>query len=130
MSNHVGGPVDQLSKTNLALAEYYEKISDDVLSGAGADDFGKYIDRIEYDEILRRASLDAMGPADPATAVAVEEVHNSAAHVREYSMTVRRKSEIYTSIAGEYSQSADYHKDRAVLLTSILKGETKIGYLQ
>lgn len=130
MADVVGGPVDQLSKTNLALAEYYERMSGHISSGSSAEEFGKYIDRIEYDEILRRASLDAMGTADTATAVAVEEVHNNAAHVREYSMTVRRKSEMYTAIAGEYSQSADYHRDRAVLLSSILKGETNIGYLQ
>lgn len=130
MSTTVGGPVDQLSKTNLALADYYEKTSGYVSTGSAVDDFGKYIEKLEYDEILRRASLDAMGTADTATAVAVEEVHNSAAHVREYSMTVRRKSEIYSAIASEYSQSADYHKDRAVLLASILRGETNIGYLQ
>lgn len=124
-----GGPEDQLVSCNLAIADYYEKVAGHVASMSPAVDFSTCVESLEFDELLRRAALDATGTADPATAIAVEEVHNNSAHVREYILSSQVKASIYLGIASEYTQSADYHKDRAVLFASLLRGDNRVSYL-
>lgn len=124
-----GSPVDQIVKSNEALAGYYSGVVAHLEALATLPEFSSVLNQLEYDELLRRAEQDANGTASPATAVAVEEVHNNSAHMREYAMATRGKAELYLAIRSEYTQSADYHKDRASLLASLLRGETRVAYL-
>lgn len=124
-----GGAEDQLIKANKALAEYYRQLSAYLGSYSNLPDFSAVVDGLSYEELLRRAQQDANGTAHHSTAAAVEELHNSAAHVREYAMTVIGKTGIYLSAQSEYDQSADYHEDRAALMSSLLRGATKVPYL-
>lgn len=124
-----GSPVDQLIKSNEALATYYSGVVAHLETLASLPEFASVIDQLEYDELLRRAEQDANGGASVATATAVEEVHNNAAHLREHSLVTHGKAELYLAIRAEYTQSSDYHKDRASLLASLLRGETRVAYL-
>lgn len=124
-----GSPVDQLVKSNEALAEYYSGVVLHLEALQALPEFAAFIDRLEHDELLRRAEQDANGTASPATATAVEEVHNNAAHLREHALATHGKAELYLAVRAEYTQSADYHKDRAALMASLLRGETRVAYL-
>lgn len=129
MATTAGSPVDQLTTSNRSLSEYYRQLAEYLTNAGALPDFASVLDKLEYDELLRRADQDANGSASAATATAVEEIHNNAAHVREYAMTNRNKAEIYLAMQSEYTQSAEYHDDRAALLVSLLRGQTRVPYL-
>lgn len=124
-----GSPSDQLITSNGALSGYYRQLAEYLLSGGTLPEFQDFLQDLEYDELLRRATQDASGSPSPTTATAVEEVHNNAAHAREYAMGSRNKAELYLAMQSEYLQSSEYHLDRAALLASLLRGQTKVPYL-
>ncbi|HET8689743.1 MAG TPA: hypothetical protein VFM18_24315 [Methanosarcina sp.] len=124
-----GTPLDQLVTSNEALSTYYQGLANYLQTHSGPVDFSTVVNSLDYSELLRRAQQDAGGPASTATAVAVEEVHSNVAHLREYAMSSKSKSDLYLSMQSEFSDSAQYHKDRSVLLASQLTGDETVPYL-
>lgn len=123
-----GSALGQLQESNTALSEFYSAAAGYISSPSTPPEFSAFLDRLEYDELLRRARQDYNGTAGISTAIAVEEIHNNVAHVREYAMGRKGKAEIYLSITAEYNQSADYHKDRAILYAGMLSGQVRVPY--
>lgn len=121
---------EQSVSISLAMADFYKQKSLSI-SAAGIDPLFKDSETLlTYDELLRRATQDYTGTADPATAAAVEQAHEAVAALREYEMSTRTRLDLYSNMAAEYSEEALYYEDRSKFLTSLLNQETRVPYLE
>lgn len=125
-----GTPLGQLTANNQALAAYFKALAQYLRAGGSLPGVDSVVDAIDYSELLRRATQDANGTADPATATAVEEVHMAAATLREISMASRTKNELYLAMSSEGDSLSEYHLDKAKFHASLLEGSSKVSYLQ
>lgn len=125
-----GTPLGQLKANNEVLSAYFKALAQYLRAGGSHPSLDSVVDSIDYSELLRRATQDANGTADAATAAAVEEVHVAVATLREISMASRTKNELYLAMSSEDDMLSEYHLDKAKFHSSLLEGSSRVPYLQ
>lgn len=121
---------DQSTRVSSTLGQFYKDKSYAISNGGSGPSFTDIQAGLNYDELLRRATEDDMGGADPTTAAAVEQVHEAVAAIREYEMSTRTRLDLYSNMSSEYATESEYHYDRAAFLTSLLNATTRVPYLE
>lgn len=121
---------DQSTSVSSTLGQFYKDKSSAIANSGSDPSFTGIQAGLDYDELLRRATEDDMGGADPTTAAAVEQVHEAVAAIREYEMSTRTRLDLYSNMVSEYSTESEYHYDRAAFLTSLLSATTRVPYLE
>ena len=121
---------EQSKAISSALSQFYKSKSSSIGLDGSDPVFSTLEEKLVYDELLRRATQDYSGSADASTAVAVEQVHEALAALREQEMASRSRSDLYSNMIAEYYKESNYYSDRATFLTSVLDQETRVPYLE